>query len=247
MPAITITGIWTMQVGNFFMNLNMFGSLTSWLIGGTVNDQWGMYQCKVENTNNGSGARCITSDNDLFLIMCDVELSGTNGQSTVDADVMPRILYCKSKVVNVGSDHFVHLSGGCFIGNLCINGDRAFAPLTYGSRPSIVVGNTVYNVQTFYAQPTGAGDATQLLVNNHATDSVNWITGPGSMIGPSPIELFNRTRDITNLRTNLGDGLIVGEILTDTGGPETDYTDFSADDFSLIGGAPGEDAGLKIG
>ena len=111
------------------------------------------------------------------------------------------------------------------------------------------INNTHYNSSQIIDFDFNAADANRLplFINCHMTDSTEGFTHEYTVANNAIYEVFNRYRDITTLRTNVGDGLQVGLVETDTGGAETDYTDAGSDDFSLISSAPGEDAGISVG
>jgi hypothetical protein len=90
----------------------------------------------------------------------------------------------------------------------------------------------------------------QLVIGNHITDSTGWgidcgYDGTAQLAG---IFIANRTRDNASGAINGFDdwatGTSIGHVTTDTGGPETDYTDAGSNDYTLISAAPAKGVGL---
>jgi len=247
MPSITITGAITFSNFVLLMNLNVTGALATFLLGATVGpDNVFLYQCKVTNTLNNSGASCVRGDNNCAFIMCDFECTGAAHGPVVDADVDTVMIACRSKCVVTTSAHLQAVNA-TVLDSLFIDGGKALRVLG-STNANIMAGNTAYNCEKFIELPNAAQSVVPISYNNHPTDCAEFIDSLYSATAATAfLEMFNRTRDNTTARTGVGDGLLVGEVTTDTGDDTTDYTDASTDDFSLISGAPGEDAGLKIG
>lgn len=56
------------------------------------------------------------------------------------------------------------------------------------------------------------------------------------------LRYYNRTRDNTNADSGFADWPIIGEVITDTGGNETDYVDAASNDYRLISASPAKGA-----
>ena len=244
-PAITLTGKLSTNNYVLFQNLAFTGSLSSDLVGSGSADYWGMFECSVINSANSSSAKALWADNNIHLTQCDFECTAAAHGVVADTDNSNRVAFCRFQGVDTSSE-LLHIKFGAIIGSLFINGGDG---LVYGgsdSDPAIVIGNTFYNNQRAIVFPSNGINSPPMIFNNHVTDCAEFVdnlaTGAVSLL-----EAFNRTRDNTTARTNVGDGMNVGEVTTDTGGAETDFTDAANEDFSLISGAPGEDAGVSIG
>jgi hypothetical protein len=94
-PVLTITG--TLVLGNFqvLQNFDVTGALSSTLLGGAANDNWSVIRCKITNTQNGGGARCLQGDNGCSLIGSDLYCSGATHASVFDSDQVTLIEDCR--------------------------------------------------------------------------------------------------------------------------------------------------------
>ena len=112
-----------------------------------------------------------------------------------------------------------------------------------------MIGKYHRNSDTAIETPNVApGIRIPMILANHVTDCSKFINNLYSATAAhSFIEMNNRTRDNTTPRTGVFEMVLSGEVTTDTGGPETDYTNAGSDDLSLIAAAPGVDAGLGFG
>lgn len=245
-PAITITGILTPNAFVIFQNLAFTGALSSAIVGSTSIDNWFMVECEVINTQNNSAAKAILGDNFLQTVSCDFECTGAAHNVVVDSDNSARHLY--TRVKSIANDGIQFNSGSTIIGCLLIGNGVGQALAQTNAGILIAVGNTVYNWATGIEQPNLAPTTIQIIINNHITDCSKYFDNLYSATDNIIlIEVNNRTRDNTTPRTGVGDGILSGEVTTDTGDASTDYTNAGADDLSLIAAAPGIDTGLGFG
>lgn len=247
-PAITLTGILTPNTHAIFQNLAFTGALSSQLISSAAIDEFAFIECEVINTQNNASASCVRLDNQCLAINSDFECTGASHGLMVRFDSFSLAASCRFKAV---AGDAIQLSvGGTALNNLFIGNGSNVAFKTIGTRtpPTTAVGNTFYNWATAIEFPNTAPLSTPVIYNNHVTDCAKYIDDLYAATDLTPvIELNNRTRDNTTPRTGVGDGILSGEVTTDTGGAETDYTNAGADDLSLISGAPGVDTGLGFG
>lgn len=246
-PIITLTGTLTPNAFVVFQNLSFTGSISSQLVGSTSIDDVTLVESTFFNSANSSIAKAFRGDNDCRAVNCDFECTGADHGSIFDLDIRGLALYCRIKgVAGTG----IALSSGSVVGNVFI-GDGSDIAVSYKQAAvsgDMIVGNTIYNWNTAISYPNAAFADNPIIASNHVTDCSEYINNLRSATDAMPlIEMNNRTRDNTTPRTGVGDGVLSGEVTTDTGGIETDYTNAGADDLSLIAAAPGVDAGSGFG
>ena len=250
-PDLTITGLFTFGPGCFFQNLDITGALASYLIGSGLSDDNGFINCRVINTQNDAAASCVQGDNDLTLIRCDISCTGAAHGVLVDADLGARIAYCRFKMTATADCINVQTSA-VFIG--CTfhgNGNASSIGIDVDAMPAgenpIIDRCTFYNLGTALRLPNVVAVSAILLTNNHVTDCAKYIDNLYVTDEDVLFELNNRTRDNITPRTGVFQGVLAGEVITDTGGAETDYVNAGAGDFNLISGAPGINAATLQG
>jgi hypothetical protein len=251
-PAITTTGAIVPVSHTIFQNLNLSGSVSGSIVGsGASPDQCSFIECSITNTASNASARALYIDNQNNVVNCDIICSSTLHAQVLLMDAENNII--ASKIVGKSTTAANLVSGldrcvfiGCvFWGTSSLDGINVEAS---GNLAWPFFGNTFYNLNTCIKLPNSSIGMAYPMVNNHATDSSEWLNNLYSATANKyVIEVNNRTRDITTARTGIGDGVNSGEVTTDTGGPSTDYTDTSNGDFTLISGAPGEDVGIGYG
>jgi hypothetical protein len=249
MPAVTLTGRLDPNAYTIFQNFNFSGALASAIFGDGLTNSVLMYQCAFLNTQNSAAARAVQFDNYSIAIMCDFECSGADHHDVFDCDEDTRVFACKfTGVVTTSGHSLCNIRSGTIVGSLFYDGPAHIRYDVQGGGLTCI-NNTHYNSSQIIDFDFNAADANRLplFINCHMTDSTEGFTHEYTVANNAIYEVFNRYRDITTLRTNVGDGLQVGLVETDTGGAETDYTDAGSDDFSLISSAPGEDAGISVG
>lgn len=252
MPSITVNDA-EFQPGsyNIFMNLNFSTSINNQAIEQNASDFVTLYQCKVKHTASGDAIRVVRLDNQATLIQCDFETTQSNTDDMVSVDHASLVVACRFQ----GSDtaeNTLSIATGQVIGCLFIDGGVAIRmeQMTGGfGANSLIMNNTAYNIGgEFFQTPAQTQNSPVVLINNHVTDGARFYNNLNSSTADVYVTMVNnRTRDNTNADVGVADSFVVGNITTDTGGAATDYTDVSSDDFSLISGAPGEDAGLTLG
>jgi len=199
-------------------------------------------RCKFTATGNSGAAvtglhlRGVTST----AYNCDffVPNSGaTNMQGIYARAEGLKIVGCK---FNTPSDHGIQLYQSSYIvirNNVfyeCNDGIYSSQYLTGGD----ISQNTFVNM-TSDAINIDRIAGVVLFENNMITDNgraINLpkITGSGSII----VQIHTRTRDNTSADVGIVDWPNYNPITTDTGGQETDYTDASSDDYTLIAASP---------
>lgn len=254
MPLITISSTLVPASYNIFMNINFECSLGDQAVEDTASDFVTLYQCRVYHTGSAGNVRPVNLDNQATLIMCDIETTGADTDDVVSIDHGSIVLACKI----TGSDtaeRLLTITSGQVIGNVFINGGLGIRLEQYAGAfgpNSLIMNNTAYNLGSdFLETPALTQNSPIIVINNHVTDCGRFFNNLNGSESPPVLGyctmLNNRTRDNTSADIGIGDSFVVGEVTTDTGGAATDYTDAASDDFSLISGAPGENAGISVG
>lgn len=245
MPDLTITGIWVPSSHCYLQNLDITGALSSGLIVDASNDWWGIVNCRVANSQDNAAANCITADNGLQLINCDLSCTGANHSYLVDCDANAVMAGCvfaptldTASVIRMDSGF---LNGCVFIGA----GNTSIGLFCNASAGAIwgIVNCTFYNFGTAIRTTSSAPTSAQAIINCHATDCGKYIDNGYSATGEiATIEFNNRTRDNTTPRTGVLVGALSNEVTTDAGDYTTDYT--SATNLRLLYSAAGATAGM---
>lgn len=247
-PAITLTGRITCTAFILFEALNISGAVSSELFGTGAVDDVKFIQCKILNTQNTAASpHCIDFDDDIHVINCDLECSGADHGTVCQIDNGGVIVGCRfSGQANVPLlvCRATAIAIDCqFIGNN--TGIGVDLELMTSAFPVIIKNSGFYLLDTAVRFPNSASGIIPTIIDCHPTDCAKYIDN--LYIGTANIaviEINNRTRDNITPRTGIGDGVNIGEIIDDDGGPETDYTDAGAGNFRLIDGAPGVEAAL---
>lgn len=237
-PDITLTGTLTPKLLSELQNLKITGNNSVILLGSTSADNVSLISCYVENTGTGLTVR---GDNYWKIIDCDLVRSGASSSTFVQFDL--GTIVCRSRFSSANTESI----------GLKIHWGTVVKCEFYECTLSIVTvtGPTLIDSCTFYGASEGIRTTNQVslipvvIIDCVITDNIIGIYNPYVATENSAvIELNNRMRDNTNDRTGIGDGVNIGEITIDTGGPETDYVNAGAGNLRLISGAPGETAGL---
>lgn len=203
-------------------------------------------RCSVANAGNGSSAQavgcngsgCDVSDNDLstsgstsgYVLVLAGEsnafanrLSTTSGTITAVATIAARCGFAFNTLKGgaVGLDMSAHQ--GCKVWFNTFYGHTTTAIRTQNSAAT-------YPLDVKCNMITDCGRA---ILNQYNATAAHAISS-----------LNNRTRDNTNADLGFGDWPYLGDVTTDTGGAETDYTDAASGDFRLISSSPAKGAGI---
>jgi hypothetical protein len=246
-PVVTLTGILQPVTKNCFQNISFTGSLSSTLLGNTVTDDWTMISCSVLNTANNANAKAVVCDNNFTAINCDMECSGASHNTVVECDAVSVIYGSRFKGVanaKLLDTLYGTVSQCVFIGNATGTGVGGVSLAVGGIT---VINSTFYSLATAIELPNAADAQMAILINNHITDCSKYIDNLYSATSDrAVIESFNRTRDNTTPRTGVGDGVLIGEVTTDTGSASTDFVS-AGTDFRLIAAAPARGTGMIPG
>ena len=249
-PVITLTALFAVDgVFVILQNLSFTASACSAvMVGGTSGDQITLLECKVINSTNNSSAGAVRLDNNCKVLNCDLECSGAAHVLVLDIDSSAIIAGNRIKGVEANQIFCQSGQGGTVVGNLFQGASGA--GIGYNCEDSsnyALINNTFYDLGRAISLPNAAATTVVLVsMNNHITDCVEHINNLYSGTATKAIiEVNNRVRDNTTERIGIGDGALVGEVTTDTGGASTDYTDAGSNDFTLISAAPGKATGMR--
>lgn len=245
-PTITITAAWTPGAFAFLQNLNITAALSGYIITG-VNDGGGIISCKLTNTQNNTSAGCCSFDDFCRLINSDFEVSGDAHTEVVVIDASAQVLFCRFKSSNTnGSDSsaVVRARDGGFVGNLIWGNSFGTGLEITNDNNMTIINNTFYNCSTAITSPNIAQTRAMTIFNNSITNCATGINNLWSGTSVlSAIVANNRTRDVSTVLNGL-ESIQFGDVTTDTGGVETDYTDATNGNFRLISSAPGRGVGM---
>lgn len=203
--------------------------------------------CKIINASTNAAAVVVAPSTACVIFDSDVELTGASGGSaaiTAPANGV-RILYSRVKggpSAGASCASAVHLVViGCVFFTAGTNHIKPAATSTV-----TLIGNTFVGATSTAILMTSASTQLSVFVNNMVTDNgaygVNWVSAAGA-----GLYAYNRFRDNTSGNVNLGvdwkAAATHGEVTTDTGGSETDYTNSGTGDYSLISASPAKAAG----
>jgi len=249
-PVITVSGSFKYSNYSIFQNIYMTGSIADLIFDGDAPDQTVVIGCKFENTASSSAAKAATGDSNASFINCDFECTATTHGNIFESDDEAHVAFCRFIGNTSAAVVWCTIRKGAIVNSVCINkgtqGDsKGFVFETGGTARQICINNTCYNMGVDFSLSNSAQTTGMVLfINSHYTDSGTGINNPYSGTADQfIIEVNSRTRDNTTNRIGLGDSLNIGEVTTDTGGPETDYVDAPNGDITLIAAAPAVNAG----
>lgn len=248
-PVLTLTDSLSIPSYIFFMNCDISGSLAGDMLGNSASDRFGFINCKLTNTGEGTSATVIRGDDQVTVINSDLYSGTGTYYSLIRSDYYGVVYGCRLIDRGAATRAILGMSVPTAIKNFFIgNGSAAMDATTTVTESARLIDNTFYNCGTVLNLPNAAITNLPYFINNHLTDSTGIINNLYSGTADVAIvEVNNRTRDNTTPRTGVGDGILLNEVTTDTGGPETDYVNHTTGDLKLKSTAVGIDAGLGFG
>lgn len=226
-------------------NLDLSCSLTTAPIYTTVSDGVVVYNCALKNTGLGYGLRL---DDGAKVLYNDIVCSNTSHLQVFDAD--SNIAFIGNRVSAVNGVVMCEIQGGVVEDSFFLGpSDAVGVYLKLATFFYLVKNNSFQGLGEHIRLVNGSMSITPTLINNMATDATTAYINSLYAITANNItvEVGNRLRDNTADRVGIGENFVTGEVTTDTGGPETDYTDYANGDLTLIDSSPGVDAGLGFG
>lgn len=198
--------------------------------------------CRAVNssTNASSGGIRIQGTTRCRVVNCDAETGASGGNAAIRMDTTTGyIVGCRA--TSPGAVGINVQGGSAVVGNTVHDCGTDGISIASGAGTPII-NNTVYGCAGDGIDVAAANPADLTFVGNHVTDN----GGYGFNMNGATCGVFaahNRTRDNTSGATSGGAdwfaGTSIRHVTTDTGGPSTDYTDTTTDDYSLIAAAPG--------
>ena len=219
------------------------------------------YNCKLENSGTGASGVCLYMTVRSTLFACDISLTGASGGTAAltmaAATTGNRVI---GSYINGGTASGISVQSSGSQVLICHNVIAGHTKHGIALTSADAVGYGAVILYNTICKKTGSGTfdainfATGLtyhhvVIGNHITDHGGTAYAINMTSTSNAAFLaFNRTRDNTSGAIGNGGDWItattLGHVTTDTGGPETDYTDNSTNNFSLISAAPAKGAGL---
>lgn len=244
MPDVTITGLWAPAIYNILQNLDITGALSSALIGSGTVDRQAIISCRIINTQNNASARAFQADDSCLVVNSDFDCTGA-AHATVCA-VSTNSYVKASRFHGTDTDALLTTDNSQVINSLFYGNSSSIGidVISVSGSGIVIDGCTFQGIGTAVRLPNSVNAAFIIAINNICTDGTKWIdsqyVGTATM---ALVESNNRTRDVTTLLTGM-EGISIGAVTTDTGGPETDYVDYAAGNFRLIAASPANAVGL---
>ncbi len=255
MPFISYTSGRFNVTGTFVLLEGIrVGATSSTSTAVTLTSDSAMIRCSITHTGTAAGAIVVSGNLRSVLYDCDLFLDGASGgtaattllsaNSTVDSC----LITAKSSTangINAASSSTIY---GCRILGQGTGGGQHGIAMTITSGSPFIRNNTIRLWGGDAINIITGTTVLQKIIGNMITDN----TGDGiDMVSTSncAIAACNRTRDNANGYNNAGDwltGTKYGDVTTDTGGPETDYTDATNHDHSLIFASPATNVNIPI-
>lgn len=243
-PVITVTGVLATNTYSVWQNITVTGSVATYNFGSTGVDHVTLIASKFVQASTGVA---VLGDNNYTLIDCDIESTAINHPDVLSVDAYANIIGCRIKgAATSGAYHLITSVSASIVDCVFIGTSSLIAiGIESTGQPWLIKNNTIYNCAKAVELADVVTVTIPIFINNHVTDNAEYLDSLYSGTANSVvIEVNNRTRDNTTDRTGIGDGVLIGEVTTDTGGIATDYVNAGADNLRLISGAPGESAGL---
>lgn len=207
-----------------------------------------LFACTVSNAGDNFTTTAITTANTgVSIIDCDITVSGASHRGAIsNAYGNFSVNGCRIKAPAGSGIRLDDIAANVANSQIydCVNGI-----LGIGTGFAVYVTNTTFQSCTdALLSPDSALTRASEFVNCHITDCGQaFDSGYVATANLALMAAFTRTRDNTSTDAGFPDWPLLGSVTTDTGGPETDYADVSTDDYRLINGAPGADAGVFAG
>lgn len=209
--------------------------------------------CVLSNATSGSGGIVLsgTTGSGLTVQNCDLTLSNGGNAGSFCLSFAQNFRLIGSRITS--SSHGVKVANapGDIIFNQiygCAGYGITNANTTVGGS-TCVLGNTIAGCTNDAIAIVGNTAAMMTIVDNCITDNSGYGINAGN-VGNIVFISNNRTRDNTggaiNAASDWFSAMGWGEVTTDTGGPETDYTNVSITDYRLISASPAVGVGLPL-
>jgi hypothetical protein len=245
MPLLSYNSTFRLTSGNFTVieSLNISGTISNNVLN-LANDCVAK-SCKIVNASTNAAAIALGVNVRSIAFDNDAELSGASGgNAAINATAAP-----SRAIAN-------RVKGGPAIGILCASSSAIIDNVIFAQAGVGISMNSTGGIPVIYGNTivVGTGDAIdvitgttglQCIVNNLITDNA----GNGiDMVSAANAGFlaYNRLRDngtAINSGTDWVAATSYGHVTTDTGGPETDYTNSGGNDYSLIPASPAKGAG----
>jgi hypothetical protein len=214
----------------------------------TVSVDGAITRCVVANSSTGvsanaigASARCVIFDNDLSLT------GGSGGMATVNLANASTVRICGNRITGGPAPGITATtSASAIVDNVIYSSGGAGIVYTNTGGAATVYGNTIVSGSSDGIDIVTGSTVLQFAANNMITDNGGYGIDANSA-AVAVFAAFNRTRDNTSGAENLATDWLAatkyGHVTTDTGGPETDYTNAGSADYTLISGSPAKGVG----
>ena len=228
----------------FLESLDVAGAANTAIIG-TSNDS-AIIRCRATNSGITNGVFGVGLSNRSVLFDSDILILGTgNGFQAVSAGTASaRIIGNRISVASSNFKYAINTSSTAVIAKNTIIGNGCVGILCNATTSAVaILDNTIIGCSTGISMVTG-GVSLITISNNIITDN----NGFGIQSSGSPIMLFN-TRFRNNISGTLANPSEImsntsyGNVLEDSGGPETDYVDFASKNLKLKTTSPAAGSG----
>lgn len=248
MPVIAYDATFGLSIGAFTIleSLNVSSNNSAPCV--TLGTNCLVRSCKAINASTNASAIGIAGNTNAVIFDCDAQLTGASGGSAAVANqgtsgvrvLCNRISGGPAIGVNCTTNHVV------IAGNLIFASTTNHIKVGSAGAPITILFNTLVGATSTGILMTTGSTNLSAIVGNMITDNgaygMNWVSAAGAGLFAN-----NRFRDNTSGDVNLGTdwraAATYGEVTTDTGGPETDYTNSGAGDYTLISASPAKAAG----
>lgn len=246
MPSITYTTGRMNMTGTFIIleALNISGAPSAAVV--TLAGDSVAKSCAIVNSSTNAAASGInTAGNRTIFFDCDATLTGASGGN-----------YALGMQGNGAKAIANRVKGGPNMGILCNATSVVILNTVYVSAGPVISMNSTGGgpLIAFNTVVGGTGDGIdivtgttglQCIIGNMLTDNGGYGLDMVSAANAAFVA-YNRTRDNTSGAINSGTDWVAatsyGNVTTDTGGAETDYTDSGSNDYRLIAASPATSA-----
>lgn len=227
-----------------YESLNISGAPSNAVV--TLGTMGACKSCVITNSSTNAAAVGISANSNSIILDNDVTLSGASGGSaaisvaSTDARIIAnRIKGGPAIGISIGFrsaaiDNLIYACAGVGIA------------ITATGATSVIYGNTIVGGSGDGIDVVTGTTVLQCIVNNCITDNGGYGID-GVSAGNAIFAAYQRTRDNTSGADNLATDWLAatkyGQVTTDTGGPETDYTNSGSFDYTLITTSPAFRAG----
>ena len=233
---------WASKSDVYFESINITGTKAGAIVNPSTSRRAIYKNCVINNTGTAANCSGVSLYVNCEVIDCDVSCAGASNSKAVSATGNScLIIGNRIKSTNDIGVKLVSLYNAVSHNLIYESGYGVYE--TGASPSNFIMDNTIVNI-TNDALYASNSVRTDMLVDvlNHITDCGRAVHNINAT-ARAMLSWRNRTRDNTSADSGYGDSQEWQKITTDTGGQETDYTDATNDDYTLIAAAPAVSTG----